>query len=166
MHWEGRTMSELIREAHRSYMEERGVALNHPVREAPRSPCRAGRFSGRFRGDNMKKQHLQPPMPADLYPRVSTDTQDVDLSVSAHSNGRIRTTEGLSQRWYPAILASDLSVGEPRRPALTLRGATPTEGTAKGADRNPTDQTLESGLRECPDRSKAVRLWPHLRLPR
>ena len=32
--------------------------------------------------DNMKK-HLQPPTPAALYARVSSDRQDVDLSVSA-----------------------------------------------------------------------------------
>ena len=38
MHEEERTMSELIREALRNYMEERGVAADGPVREAPRSP--------------------------------------------------------------------------------------------------------------------------------
>ena len=31
----------------------------------------------------MKKQHLQPLTPAALYARVSSDRQDVDLSVSA-----------------------------------------------------------------------------------
>ena len=33
--------------------------------------------------DSMKKKHLQPPTPAALYARVSSDRQDVDLSVSA-----------------------------------------------------------------------------------
>ena len=32
----------------------------------------------------MKKKHLQPAHPAALYARVSSDRQDVDLSVSAH----------------------------------------------------------------------------------
>ena len=31
----------------------------------------------------MKKKHLQPPTPAALYARVSSDRQDIDLSVSA-----------------------------------------------------------------------------------
>ena len=47
---EGRTMSELIREALRNYMEEREWLRDHPVREAPRSPCRTGRFTGRLKG--------------------------------------------------------------------------------------------------------------------
>ena len=55
-----------------------GVAHDHPVRETPRSSCR----TGRFKEDNMKK-HLQPLTPAALYARVSSDRQDVDLSVSA-----------------------------------------------------------------------------------
>ena len=33
---------------------------------------------------NMKKEHPQPLTPAALYARVSSDRQDVDLSVSAH----------------------------------------------------------------------------------
>ena len=36
-----------------------------------------------FKEDNMKKKHLQPPTPAALYARVSSDRQDVDLSVAA-----------------------------------------------------------------------------------
>ena len=37
----------------------------------------------RLREDSMKKKHLQPLTPAALYARVSSDRQDVDLSVSA-----------------------------------------------------------------------------------
>ena len=39
----------------------------------------------------MKKKHLQPLTPAALYARVSSDRQDVDLSVSAQL-GHSRTT--------------------------------------------------------------------------
>ena len=39
----------------------------------------------------MKKKHLQPLTPAALYARVSSDRQDVDLSVSP-SYGRSRST--------------------------------------------------------------------------
>ncbi len=43
----------------------------------------------------MKKKHLQPLTPAALYARVSSDRQDVDLSVSAQLRaGRSRTTPG------------------------------------------------------------------------
>ena len=34
------------------------------------------------------KKHLQPLTPAALYARVSSDRQDVDLSVSAHQTGQ------------------------------------------------------------------------------
>ena len=60
-----------------------GLAADHPVRETPRSPCRTGRFTGRLKEDSMKKKHLRPLTPAALYARVSSDRQDVDLSVSA-----------------------------------------------------------------------------------
>ena len=36
----------------------------------------------------MKKKHLQPLTPAALYARVSSDRQDVDLSVSAADRQR------------------------------------------------------------------------------
>ena len=39
----------------------------------------------------MKKKHLQPLTPAALYAEVSSDRQDVDLSVSAHL-GRLEPT--------------------------------------------------------------------------
>ena len=45
-------------------------------------PRRAGRTASRLKEDRMKK-HLQPLTPAALYARVSSDRQDVDLSVSA-----------------------------------------------------------------------------------
>ena len=32
----------------------------------------------------MKKKHIQPPTPAALYARVSSDRQDVDLPVTAN----------------------------------------------------------------------------------
>ena len=70
---------EMPLQAYRDFM----VAQDHPVREAPRSPCRAGRFTRRLKEDSMKKKHLQPLTPAALYARVSSDRQDVDLSVSA-----------------------------------------------------------------------------------
>ena len=44
-------MSELIREALRNYMEEQEWLQDHPVREAPRSPCRTGRLTGRLKED-------------------------------------------------------------------------------------------------------------------
>ena len=45
-------------------------------------PRRAGRTASRLKEDRMKK-HLQPLTPAALYARVSSDRQNVDLSVSA-----------------------------------------------------------------------------------
>ena len=42
----------------------------------------------------MKKKHLQPPTPAALYARVSSDRQDVDLSVSAQLQGAQGVREG------------------------------------------------------------------------
>ena len=38
----------------------------------------------------MKKKHLQPLTPAALYARVSSDRQDVDLSVSAQMRALLR----------------------------------------------------------------------------
>ena len=42
----------------------------------------------------MKKKHLQPLTPAALYARVSSDSQDVDLSVSAPAAGAQGVREG------------------------------------------------------------------------
>ena len=46
------------------------------IPEAPRSPCRTGRFTGRLRlkEDSMNKKHLQPLTPAALYAKVSSAT--------------------------------------------------------------------------------------------
>ena len=42
----------------------------------------------------MKKKHIQPLTPAALYARVSSDRQDVDLSVSAQLQGAQGVCEG------------------------------------------------------------------------
>ena len=93
-------MSEFIREALRNYIEEREWLRIDPLRETTRSPCRTGRFTMRCKEDSMKKKHLQPLTPAALYARVSSDRQDVDLSVSAQLQGaqRLRQSQRLLRR--------------------------------------------------------------------
>ena len=76
-------MSQLIPEAFHYHMEEREWLRTIRYERLPRSPCRTGRFTGRLKEDSMKKKQLQPLTPSALYARVSSDRQDVDLSVSA-----------------------------------------------------------------------------------
>ncbi len=64
-----------IAEQMQEVMREEGRTMSELIREAPRSPCR----TGRFKEDRLKK-HLQPLTPAALYARVSSDRQDVELS--------------------------------------------------------------------------------------
>ena len=58
----------------------------------------------------MKKKHLQPITAAALYARVSSDRQDVDLSVSAHMGlARLRRQErSVDDSGTPTLLASGL----------------------------------------------------------
>ena len=119
---EGRTMSELIREALRNYMEEAGVAAGHPVREAPGSPCRAGRLTGRLKEDSMNKKHLQPLTPAAFYARVSSDRQDVDLSVSA----QLRALKDSAAREYVDEAESGRVADRPQFRKMIDEGSKPT----------------------------------------
>ena len=55
----------------------------------------------------MKKKHLQPITAAALYARVSSDRQDVDLSVAAHMGlARLRRQErSVDDSGTPTLLA-------------------------------------------------------------
>ncbi len=55
------------------------MALDHPVREAPHSPC----GTGRLKEDMAKNEHIRPLTPAALYDRVSSHRQDVDFSMAS-----------------------------------------------------------------------------------
>ena len=47
----------------------------------------------------MNKKHLQPLIPAALYARVSSDRQDVDLSVSARPIPHFQPITGSRESW-------------------------------------------------------------------
>lgn len=79
MREEGCTMSELIREALRNYMEERGWLRPVRLREAERT------WGGAERDKEMRRMNMRLQdgyVPAALCARVSSDRQDMDLSVA------------------------------------------------------------------------------------
>ena len=75
---EGRTVSELLREAFRLYLRGEGVAQTGTDADAALTPDRTGR-------DKQEEPMIEryDYTPAALYARVSSDRQDVDLSVAA-----------------------------------------------------------------------------------
>ena len=91
---EGRTMSELVREALRNYMEEREW-----VREMryERLKKQEGRSQKEEKG--MKNQREKEITPVALYARVSSDRQDIDLSVSAQLRALRDHARRTATRW-------------------------------------------------------------------
>ena len=90
-----RTMSEFLREAIRLYMEEPGVAAAGAPPTGRGPPKRPG-MSKEDAPMNDKTDYT----PAALYARVSSDRQDVDLSISAPAQGAqgLRREERLHRR--------------------------------------------------------------------
>ena len=79
MRAEGRTMSDLVREALRLYMEEREWRQVYPFRAAP-SPVEPLR---QLQPEATPMRTQPDPTPAALYARVSSDRQGVGLSVAS-----------------------------------------------------------------------------------
>ena len=75
---DGRTLSELLREAFRLYLEEREWRRQETDADAALTPDRIGRDK-----EEQKMSERHDYTPAALYARVSSDRQDVDLSVAA-----------------------------------------------------------------------------------
>ena len=76
----------------------------------------------------MKKKHLQPLTPAALYARVSSDRQDVDLSVSAQLEGAQRLRQGqrlLRRREYVDEAESGRVADRPQFREMIEEGSQP-----------------------------------------
>ena len=89
---EDRTVSELLREAIRLYMEEREWRIRERM-ERRQVPAE-GTGTGVNKEEILYERYDRPTDPVALYARVSSDRQDVDLSVSA----QLASAQGVRRR--------------------------------------------------------------------